>query len=1009
MLEKFKDLPIWKEYDKKNTTGYNLDNIASNALALLDKYYVAFPKYTLHNNQHQYNVLRLIGEILGDQIQNLSSLECAIIILTVIYHDIGMIFSEDELAKIEQEESFQIFLDENYSAKLNYRKNDSKLNEELAEWYCRWMHAQRVWRFLDDLGKQRWGTISLRDAIGNICQSHNNSIKILYDDERFQSNFLGQADLKFCAILLRLGDILDFDNSRTPKSVYEYLDLDNPKNESEKISKDEWNKHLCSDGFNITHDDESIQLIFSAGPHHPQIEKNIQTFLDVIEDELKSCIDFISKCSKRWRDFKLPSKIDRSNIKSQNYKKGDFSLSLDEVQIIKLLTGENLYDTGMVFIRELLQNAIDTTRMREYHEESNGNTSFKVKPIEVTTWVDKSGYTWVRVDDFGMGINEYVVTNHLLRKGNSYYSSDYFKIQKRFFREKTKKDFTPISRFGIGLLSCFILGDSIEINSKSVGIQQTKSNEEKIRLSIRGLQGQYYFQSEKDQHIPLEMPNKIKDESEFRIECGTSIAVRIDRNKDYLGFEESLKNMVEYYVTCSPIDIYLNNEKIGVDFNTTLNKPLSIKEFFPFTEEDKNLIEKLIQKEINSDIGIEVLPIDISTTSQTPNFKGQLVFLYLKCRDFEDVHFKTGWDFRFYLFDHRERFIRFTKRQLNEKSGREEEKEIKINLESVFDKAFDNEYFDKLFLSRANPKYYLDRLRLIHNGINVPNYSEKFSYNSSPKLAFYQGLFTNEVIPFRNEVKHGCYGLIYLQDNLIPELSISRNFIKRLQFSIYSNIFFSTKDINNNLLGSQYYYNYLDNIDEHFTLNEIKSDELVISGQWDEEKLIESELGLVCINELKSRLKDKEIKISVRGAYRFLDALTRGLIEINFETEYINDDPKRSFLLIKSLKNKVDVIENEECDYYPLLFLSFNNENILSHNDFINKNHWLGKWIFLNKTYLAFEFEIYFKILIRYIIETNISKINSILEYFRNIEVKNKLQIGKQISEADFHFLKPPF
>ncbi len=52
ILEEFKQLAIWKEFELKNEKGYIIDNLVSNTLALLDKYYVAFPKYTLHNKQH---------------------------------------------------------------------------------------------------------------------------------------------------------------------------------------------------------------------------------------------------------------------------------------------------------------------------------------------------------------------------------------------------------------------------------------------------------------------------------------------------------------------------------------------------------------------------------------------------------------------------------------------------------------------------------------------------------------------------------------------------------------------------------------------------------------------------------------------------------------------------------------------------------------------------------------------------------------------------------------------
>ena len=636
-LEEFKKLAIWKQFDKDKSTSFEIDGLVDRGLALLDRYYLAFPKYTLHNRQHQKNIIRLIGEFLGDKVKKLSKLECALIILSAIYHDIGMVFSDKQLKDIEKEPTFKLFLNENIKAKLDYNENSKKISEDIAEWYCRWMHAKRVWYFLDDLDKFKWGTVSFRDALGHICESHNSEANTLIDDKIFETDYLNNADLRFCAVLLRLGDILDFDNSRTPQSVYEFLDLDNPKNRNEQISRDEWNKHLCSDGFSFEHEEGQVKLKFTAGPKHPQIEKNIQTFLDIIEDELIKCQSVLIKCSKKWRDFKIPLSINRLSIKSQNYKKGDYRLSLDESQIIKLLAGENLYDNEFVFIRELLQNAIDTSRMREYHENSEGNVNFKIQPIQITTWVDNIGYRWVRLDDFGMGINEYVLTNHLLKKGNSFYNSDFFKIQKLFYKEKTTKDFTPISRFGIGLLSCFILGDTVEINTRSVPIKETNTGEEKIRVSIEGLQGQYFFQTENNKHIPLEMPKIDTNEKAYRYDYGTSIAVRINKSKDHSDFEDALEQMIKGCVLCSPVDIFYSGKKVGLDFDKTLNSSLTNYKFHPFTSKNKSIIEEIINEKISAKIGIEIFSIDLTSQSKNPNFKGQIFFVRVRCDDFFKV------------------------------------------------------------------------------------------------------------------------------------------------------------------------------------------------------------------------------------------------------------------------------------------------------------------------------------------------------------------------------------
>ena len=50
---------------------------------------------------------------------------------------------------------------------------------------------------------------------------------------------------------------------------------------------------------------------------------------------------------------------------------------------------------------------------------------------------------------------------------SSYYNSPRFKADLlRAAEQKRGSEFVPISRFGIGLLSCFVAGDQVEINTR---------------------------------------------------------------------------------------------------------------------------------------------------------------------------------------------------------------------------------------------------------------------------------------------------------------------------------------------------------------------------------------------------------------------------------------------------------------------------------------------------------------------------------------------------------------
>jgi HSP90 family molecular chaperone len=60
-----------------------------------------------------------------------------------------------------------------------------------------------------------------------------------------------------------------------------------------------------------------------------------------------------------------------------------------------------------------------------------------------------------------MGMDRHIIENYLLKIGKSYYNSADFKADIFEYKKMSGKDFTPISRYGIGILSCFILGDRI--------------------------------------------------------------------------------------------------------------------------------------------------------------------------------------------------------------------------------------------------------------------------------------------------------------------------------------------------------------------------------------------------------------------------------------------------------------------------------------------------------------------------------------------------------------------
>ena len=199
-------------------------------------------------------------------------------------------------------------------------------------------------------------------------------------------------------------------------------------------------------------------------------------------------------CSKRWRDFALPARVRRQSIVASGYHYGDYHFSLDQRQVLDLLMGENLYDSPYVFVREMLQNALDASRLREHLERLRGSKDFKAQPIHVSEWLDRDRYRWVRFDDFGTGMDEQIVRDHLLKVGSSYYTSAQYEADKLRASKGLGSDFAPISRFGIGLLSsCFIAADRVEISTLRQLPDGTRAAP--VRFSLDGLHGFYTMQT----------------------------------------------------------------------------------------------------------------------------------------------------------------------------------------------------------------------------------------------------------------------------------------------------------------------------------------------------------------------------------------------------------------------------------------------------------------------------------------------------------------------------------
>lgn len=525
-----------------------------------------FPMYTLHDETHICNVLRIMAQLLGDHTDKLMRDEAAMLVLAACCHDMGMSYSDQEKQELfDDRDRLDQYLEQHHDEYVKaYKTNPDEptFTDEMLRKYLRSIHHERISELLN---RKPWpeclrGKVDRKDLV-RVCQSHGDNPSSLND--------LGctpTVDLRFCAVLLRLADILDFDTIRAPKAVYDYCGFNDAKGDEAKYSKTEWEKHLASQGFDFIHvADRSVpyDLPYHATSKSMQIEQAVNSYLDWVDSELNECGKLLRRYVGEWQDFILPNKILRL-IETEGYVSGQYHLTMDQDKVMELLVGEELYSDPSAFVRELIQNAIDAVRTREQLDKQRPKNW---KPqINIRSWMDEDGYHWFRIEDNGTGMTKEIVESYFLKIGRSYYTSDTF--QKDKIRCGADPEYTPISRFGIGILSCFMGGkdsNQVEVSTKRFAADRDRPSA--LRLRMHGMNGYYYLASQREGHDPGPMKGVTEQEKRSYLQQpGTVIAVRTNlyQTGKYAGFKE----IVDRYVVYPPIPIHYDGPEGSFDYAT---------------------------------------------------------------------------------------------------------------------------------------------------------------------------------------------------------------------------------------------------------------------------------------------------------------------------------------------------------------------------------------------------------------------------------------------------------
>ncbi|MEU7578206.1 ATP-binding protein [Streptomyces sp. NPDC041068] len=148
---------------------------------------------------------------------------------------------------------------------------------------------------------------------------------------------------------------------------------------------------------------------------------------------------------------------------------------LDDRRVRNMLTGTQLYKDRGLAVRELYQNALDACRYRRARTQFLERSGRPFHPYEggigLHQGVDDEGRAYLECSDDGIGMGEAELRGVFSHAGARFAEQpDFLLEQAEWHRVEPPVRLYPNSRFGIGVLSYFMLADEIRVTSCRMGL-----------------------------------------------------------------------------------------------------------------------------------------------------------------------------------------------------------------------------------------------------------------------------------------------------------------------------------------------------------------------------------------------------------------------------------------------------------------------------------------------------------------------------------------------------------
>lgn len=568
-----------------------------------------YPHYTKHDISHCEAILTNIEMLLGEEaIRCLTPTDTWFLLQAAYLHDLGMVIECKKIEENWDSKEFQDYLNETensnddslvQSAKfINSFRDKFEKKEDLLAWpvrvryavtvliadYYRKQHAKDSKSYIEDMGRifdidlgyneliQKRLIMLLADIVYLHTESNKKILKLDYQTNGFNADYVHP---RFLAQMLRMGDLLDADNHRFNRANEVVF------GEIPKTSMNHLEKHMAARHILITPD----IIEYRADCNSLEVYRETRVFVSWLQEEVEFW-------ALNWKNI-MPEIIKGSAPKLGKCELllngipdiqglSDLRFSISPEKAFEVIEGTNIYEDRFVFLREVIQNALDACKIQLWRDISEGRYKSwislaehrEIQPFEIQQEVFNNYKVEVRVCNYDE--NHFKV---IIKDNGIGLSVEQLKricdVGVSYLEDKTRKEeingmplwLRPTAGFGIGLQSIFLVAEEFEIYSKS-------SAKEGIYARVASRRRNGYVQITKSNELKTqgtEMHITLSRELDFKFGIAGNTHEYIKKSYDPFSDQKDLlyykiwdvlrENMEGTYF---PVELYFEDEQIDL-------------------------------------------------------------------------------------------------------------------------------------------------------------------------------------------------------------------------------------------------------------------------------------------------------------------------------------------------------------------------------------------------------------------------------------------------------------